>query len=73
MFTYLTGNQLNLDYPGGNLEAMLKFKNSNFVLTPVKSKLNFPTLVEFLMLRKTRCNLIFWKVTPVEFENPPGY
>jgi len=40
MFTYLTGNQLNLDYPGGNLEAMLKFKNSNFVLTPVKSKLS---------------------------------
>jgi len=36
----------------------VKFKNSNFVLTPVKSKFNFPTPGEFLMLR----------ITPVKFD-----
>jgi len=32
-FTYLAGNQLNLDYSGGNSWSNVKFTNSNFVLT----------------------------------------
>jgi len=39
--------------PRGKYWRNVKFKNSIFFLMPVKSKLNFPTPAESLMLRKT--------------------